>query len=221
MADVIIGNNIVLEVQSAVGPVLTVSGITNANPGVVTFTADTSGVPAVGDVVVFKVTSGMDEMDGQASRVANINTGGTEFELEGIDTTNYAAFVTGTMYVVEAFSAFDKARTVSAPNAEPPEIDITTLKDKRSKIVYGLPGAIKGTFTALFNPGGTTEGLLTAASDNQTAVAIRATYADGRETVMNAKVAFGQGFSLAPNAPAESQGVFTPLGAKGMVHYFS
>ncbi len=53
MADVIIGNNINLEVQSAIGNVLTVSAITNANPGVCTFTPDTGGQPADGDVVVF------------------------------------------------------------------------------------------------------------------------------------------------------------------------
>ncbi len=161
----------------------------------------------------------MDELDGQACRVTALDTAGTAFSLEGIDTTNYSDFVAGTVRVVEAFAPFAKSRTVSAPNAEPPEIDITTLKDKRSKIVYGLPGAIKGAITALFNPGGTTEEISTSASENQTALAIRLTYADGRQTVMNAKVAFGQGFSLAPNAAAESQAAFTPQGAKGMVHY--
>lgn len=219
MADVIIGNNIRLEVQQAVGNALTISGITQANPGVVTFTPDTSGQPANGDVVVLTMTAGMDELDGQACRVANMNTAGTEFDLEGIDTTNYEDFSAGTLVMVEQFAAFAKARTLSAPNNEPPEIDVTTLKDKRARIVYGLPGAIKGAITALFNPGGATEDIVTAASENQTGLAMRITYADGRETVLNAKVAFGQGFSLAPNAAAESQASFTPQGAKGMVHY--
>ncbi len=219
MADVIIGNNINMEVQQAIGPVLTVSAVTQANPGVCTFTPDTSGSPAIGDVVVFTVTDGMDELDGQACRVLDVDTAGTSFTLEGIDTTDFDDFVSGTVRVVEEFAPFAKSRTVSAPNAEPPEIDITTLKDKRQKIAYGLPGAIKGAVTALFNPGGTTEALIISASEHQSALALRLTYADGRQTVANAKWAFGQGFSLAPNSAAESNAAFTPLGAVGMVHY--
>jgi len=217
MSDPIIGNRIIVEVQSELGNPLTISSITLANPPVVTYTPDSTGALANGDIVVFNITSGMDDMHRQACRVASAT--GTTFQAEGLDSSDYDAFVAGTVTKVETFGAFDKSRTVSAPNADPPQVDVTTLKDKRSRVVYGLPGAITGDITALFNPGGETEALLEDASDHQTPVVIRIRYADGRSTVVNTLVAFGSGFSLAPNAAAESSVKFTPQGAKGLVHY--
>lgn len=221
MADPIIGNNVRIEVEATATPSLTISAITKANPAVVTFTEDTTGDPQNGDIIVLQDVEGMDELNGQVARVAGRAGSGASstLQLEGIDSTSFGTFTSGTFKTVLTFVSFDKARTWNAQNAAPTTIDVTTLKDRRAKVVYGTPGAITGDFTALLNPGGDAEAELIEATNSQTTRAIRITYADSRKTLMNARIVFGGGFGLSPNAPAESNGNLTVEGAVGIVHY--
>lgn len=221
MADPIIGNNVRIEIESSASGSLTISAITKDDPAVVTFTEESAGSPANGDIVVLQNIEGMDELNGQVARVVSRAGSGASstMGLEGIDSTNFGTFTSGTFKIVESFVSFDKARTWNAQNAAPTTIDVTTLKDRRAKVVYGTPGAITGDFTALLNPGGDAEAELIEATNSQTTRAVRITYADSRKTLMNARVVFGGGFGLSPNAPAESNGNLTVEGAVGIVHY--
>lgn len=210
----IIGTNVTVEVQQTLDSAKTVSGLTKANPGVATSTAHGF---SNGDVVVFTVTAGMVELDGQAVRVANVTT--NTFELEGLDTSAYSTWSAGTCKEITAFQTLAAAQNISMPNPAPPKIDVTTLIDKTKQYQYGLPEAPDGTISGLFNPGGTAEGLIKAATKANTPLTFRLTFSDSRKAIFNANVSGGTGFDLQPNAAATAQVSFTPV--KDVMYYAS
>lgn len=71
-------------------PAKTISAVTQADPGVVT--ANAHGY-ATGDVVQVRDVVGMTQLNGQIFTVGAVTT--NTFELEGIDTTGYGAYVSG------------------------------------------------------------------------------------------------------------------------------
>lgn len=208
----IIGTNIKVEVEQTLGSAITVTALTLANPGVATATAH--GL-ANGDVVKFTVAGGTVELDGQAVRVANITT--NTFELEGINTTGYSTWTAGSVKKVTAFQTLSSAQSLTMPNPQPNKIEVTTLLDKSRQYQFGLPEAPDGSITALFNPGGTAEGLINTATNTNTPLAFRVTYGSLQKSVFNANVSGGQGFELGTNAAATSTISFTPL--RLVMHY--
>lgn len=214
MTTVVQGINVKVEVQSgALAATKTISAITKANPAVASSTAHGY---ANGDVVVLAMGSdGMIQLDGQAVRVSGVVT--DSFTLESIDSTSFGTFTTGTAAKVTTFATYGQARTFSAPQATPPKNDVTTLIDSEQQIAFGLVQAVDGSIDCLFNPGGATEALIVAATNSQTPLAIRITYAGGQHTVMNAYVSGGSGFTMPQGQPGTTTTSFTPK--KKMLHY--
>ena len=67
-----------------------ITGITKANPAVVTYAgADTFNN---GDEVYIEGVTGMTEVNGRLFTINNVNTGANTFELQGVDSTNYTAY---------------------------------------------------------------------------------------------------------------------------------
>src|SRR5882757_2127371 len=213
MTTAILGTNAKVEVQSTLGSALTVTAVTKANPGVVTSTAH--GL-SNGAVVVFTVAGGMVQLDGQAVRVANVTT--NTFELESLATTLFDTWTAGTCKSVTAFSTLSSAQDVSMPNPAPAKIDITTLIDISKQYAFGLPDAPDGSITGLFQPGGTAEGLINAATNVNGTLVFRLSFSGNTlHTVFNAFVSGGQGFNLPTNQAATSTISFTPV--KQVIHY--
>lgn len=207
-----IGTNMTVAVQQTLGADLTVTGLTLANPGVATCTAH--GL-SNGDIVVFAVTNGMVEIDGQAVRVANVAA--NTFEVEGLDTTAYSTWVSGVANEVTAFSTLSSAQNVTMPNPAPAKIDITCLIHKAKQYAYGLPDAPDGQITGLFSPGTTAEGLIIAATESNARVVFRVSWAGTPRTYFAANVSGGEGFELSTNAAATATISFTPIAR--VLHY--
>ena len=78
------------------GPVtetpLTITGITKANPGVLTYTGTD---PANGDMFDLAGIVGMTELNGRRVTVASVNAGANTFQLSGIDTSGFTAYSSG------------------------------------------------------------------------------------------------------------------------------
>ena len=201
----ILGTNVKVEVQKTLGSALTVTALTLANPGVATSTAH--GL-ANGDVVVFSVTAGTVELHQQAVRVANVAA--NTFELEGLDTTDYSTWSSGTATEVTVWSTLSNAQNFSMPNPAPAKIDITTLIDKSKQYAYGLPDAPDGTISGLFSPVLEAVTLIKAATKANDTLAFRVTFAAGEKVIFNANVSGGPGFDLQPNAAATAPISFTP-----------
>jgi hypothetical protein len=91
---------------------LTISAITQANPGVVTYVgADNI---ANGDLVYLFGVVGMTQVNGGLYTVAGLNTAANTFQLSGVDTTGFSAYVSGG---VIAFGAVPKFSTTSGTSA--------------------------------------------------------------------------------------------------------
>jgi hypothetical protein len=80
-------------IQSALAAAISITAITKANPGVATY----SGVdPVNGDYAILRV-QGMHQLNKRVVRFANVNGAGNTVELEGIDTTLFDTFTSGTL----------------------------------------------------------------------------------------------------------------------------
>lgn len=77
---------------------LTITGITNANPGVLTYTGSD---PSNGDWMYLSAIGGMTELNGRYVKVANVNAGANTFELTSIhgganiNTTSFGTYTAG------------------------------------------------------------------------------------------------------------------------------
>lgn len=193
------GINTRVEIQASLDAAKTITGITKANPGVVT---STSHGYANGDVVVLAV-SGMNELDGVAVRVANVAA--NTFELEGIDTTTFGTFTAGTAREVVTWDTFASLQSIDLPNQQAQQIDITTIHDTQRQETLGLAGAVSGTMSGLFSPTEAAVVNMRNATRQTAPRAFRMTFETGQKAIFNADVAAGQGFSLQQNQAATAQ----------------
>lgn len=188
------GINTRVEIQSTIDTAKTVTAITKASPGVATSTAHGF---VNGDVVVMTV-EGMGEINTIAVRVANVTA--NTFELEGVNTTNYGTFTSGTAAKVLTWDTFASLQNISLPNQSANRIDITTIHDTQAQETLGLQGAVSGTMSGLFSPTETAVVNMRNATRNTQARALRITFETGVKAIFNADVSAGQGFELSQNA---------------------
>ena len=194
MGQVVRGINTTVEVQASLDTAKTISAITKASPAQVTSAAHGY---ANGDVIVLTV-QGMVQLNGVAARVANVAA--NTFDLEGVDSSAFGTFTSGSCQKVATWNTFDSLTAVSLPNAAPAELDQTTIHDSSLQTTYGLPGAPTGTMSGQFNPLSTAVANLRAATLNGQNRAFRMTFETGLKAVFNSTPAAGQGFDLSVNA---------------------
>jgi Ubiquitin-activating enzyme E1 FCCH domain len=91
---------------------LTITNITQANPGVVTY----SGADNIanGDLVYIYGVAGMTQVNGGIYTVASLNTAANTFQLSGVDTTGFTAYTSGGTI---SFAAVPKFTTTSGSAA--------------------------------------------------------------------------------------------------------
>lgn len=208
-----IGSNIKVELQKTKSAAITVTNISKAAEAVVTASNSLSN----GDVVYFEVSAGMVELDGQACRVKSVS--GTEFTLEGVNSTSYSTYSAVTCYEVATWETLASAQSIAMPNPAATKIDLTTLLDVVKKYTFGLPDAPDGTITGLFAPGAAAEALITAATNTNSRMVCRCTFQGVAVSVFNAYWSGGAGFDASPNAALTSTISFTPVGK--VIHYAS
>lgn len=184
-----IGNNVTIEVGTAYAAADTVSALTKANPGVATSTAH--GI-ADGTYFYINVTDGMRRLHTQAARAANGDA--NSFELEGVDTTNYQDWASGTAVEVTTWSTLCLATTYAINNAPPDEVDETTLCDDIRRFRFGLPGQKSGTISIQHDSDSTVLQYLED-RDPSDIVAFRITYPNGNIRTFGAYTAYGGGFA--------------------------
>jgi hypothetical protein len=161
MANAIVWKNVQVSMQSAISASKTISGITQANPAVVSATAH--GFQN-GDFVYLEV-QGMRQLNEKAVRVASVTT--DSFQLEGVDSTNYDAFISGTVAEVTLGTTISTATNISASGGDFDFIDTTTIHDNQKSQVPGLPSAISFSMEHIWDAGDAGLLAMKYASDNQ------------------------------------------------------
>lgn len=153
----------------ALGAAKTITGITKANPAVVTCAAHGF---SDGDVVVITGVVGMQEVNNRAFIVDGVDdspsTGANAFKLKGVDSTNYTTYTSGGTASEATMSAVGEVREISdLGGTEPNPIDVTHLLSVATEEEAGLPKQAPVTFTILFDlsTGANHAGLITANQD--------------------------------------------------------
>lgn len=125
--------NTTVSVATAAGSPKTITGITAANPPVVSSAAH--GLSA-GQVVVLSGIVGMTELNGRAFVVANPVSG--TFELKGVDATGYTAYGSGGTATPQTMTAISEVNSAGGLDGESSEIETTHLRSTAKEFMLGL-----------------------------------------------------------------------------------
>lgn len=212
MANVTKWSNVSIAMQSAIASSNTIEGITKADPGVITITAHGY---SDGDYLLLSVT-GMVELDGRVVRVSN-GTANT-FEIEGVDTTLFGTFATGTAQKLTLGTTLATVTGVSSSGGEYDFIDTTTVHDSIRKQIPGLPSALAYTFENIWDAADAALIAMKAASDTQSQKAFLFTFANGQKMAFYGYV----GASLVPGGSAQDKVTTSAtISASGSPTYYS
>lgn len=193
---------VAVSIESASAAAITINTISKASPGVVGYT----GVdPANGDFVFIRC-EGMNQMDARMVRVANVNGAGNTFELEGIDTTLFDTFTSGTYQIVTFGTSLNTAIGLNASGGDFDFIPTTTIHDDVKTQVPGLANAATYNFDTFWDPSEASFVALKNASDSQAQLALRIVFANGKRALFKGYI----GFSGLPTGQAQDK-VTTPL----------
>lgn len=195
MANAIVWKNVSVAMQSALAAAKTVSGISKANPGVVTSTAHGY---ANGDIVYLGV-QGMHQLNEKVARVAG-KTDDT-FQLEGIDTTLFDDFASGTVAKVTLGNSISTATSISTSGGDFDFIDTTTIHANAKSQMPGLPNATTFQMDHIWDSADAGLLALKAASDNQGKRVFKFTFGTGGKVIYFAGYV---GCSLLPGGTAQN-----------------
>lgn len=129
-----IGRGVRVEIGLTNGTAKTVTAITKASPGVATSSAHAMANGTVGYFVA--TGGGMPQIDGQAARVYNQAT--NTFEVQGLNTTGYSDWATGTFIPVATWGTLAEAVGYSIGGGGADTLDDTKLMDVAKQELNGL-----------------------------------------------------------------------------------
>lgn len=187
-----------VSMQSTLGSVKTITGISQASEAVITGTHDFD----VGDFIVIDGVVGMVEINKRVVRVKSVSTT-VSFVAEGLDSTGFTAYASGgTATQVTAFTAFDNSTSFNYPEPAPNRLDVTTIHDTTKKEIFGLDEAPVITMNVLADPTGTNMAAVKTAALAKTTRAFKVVLQDGTVLIFNAYVAGGRGLDGSAGAVA-------------------
>lgn len=170
-------SNVAVAMESALGADITITAISKAAEGVVTATNSLAN----GDFVKLTV-QGMFQLNGRVARVKTVS--GTGFTLEGVDTTLFDTFTSGTANKITFGTSITTATTLSASGGDYDFIDTTTIHTNNKTQIPGAASAASYTFENIWDV--TDAGLLAMklAGDAQAQRAFKFTFGTGGQIMV-------------------------------------
>jgi hypothetical protein len=181
-------SNVTVDMQSALGSALTITAISKASPGEVTSTAHGLSNGAY----VYLEIDGMTELNKRVVRVSN--TAANTFDLEGVDTTNFGTFTSGTAKEITYGTTFGIIQNLSASGGEPNFVDTTTIHDSVAKQIPGLSSSMTYSMENIWDPSDAGFQAAKSASELKAIRALKITFSDGYIAVFS-------GYVSAPGLP--------------------
>jgi hypothetical protein len=219
MASVTKWSNVAVAMQSAIGSALVITGITKADPGVVT----SAGHGLSNGAYIYLNIDGMHQLDERVFRVCNIAT--DTFQLEevsggtGTDTSAYDTFTSGSAYALTFGTSITTAVDMNVSGGNFDMIDTTTIHQNQKSQVPGLSNAMSFEFNNIWDPTDAGQVAMKSASDAQAVRAFKFTFGTGGKIMVFSGYV---GFTGAPAGSAQdkvtSQAVIT---AQGTPTYYS
>lgn len=199
MATVTKWSNVAVAMQSALASAITITAISKASPGVATAT----NTLANGDYVLLSI-QGMYQLDGKVVRVTAVS--GSSFTLEGVDTTSFDTFSSGTAQKITFGTSITTATSMNASGGDFDFIDTTTIHVNNKTQIPGLGNPVNYSFDNLWDAADAGQIAMKAASDAQAIRAFKFTFGTGGKIMVFAGYV---GFSGAPTGQAQDK-VVTP-----------
>lgn len=205
-------SNVQVAMQSAIAAAKTITAITKASPGVVTSAAHGY---TNGDYVYLEVL-GMRQLNKMVCRVASAAT--DTFQLEGLDTTAFDTFTSGTAKKVTLGTTITTATDINVSGGETDQIDVSTIHDTVKQTKPGAANPTVVSMNMLWDPSDAGQVALKSAADSSADRAFMFTFADAAKWVFVGSV----GFTHSPTGAAQ-QKVTTPctITANGRPSTFS
>ena len=200
MAVINVWSKVAVAVQTALAAPKTITGITKANPAVAT--SATHGFTN-GSFVLLKI-NGMRQLDYRVVRVANQAAG--TFELEGVDSTTFDTFTSGTAELITFGAQASTFQEVSASGGEASSIEISTIHDDQNFEIPGTRSPLVFSFGSLWDAADPALLALAKFDETKTPGCILLTFATGAKILFSAYVSA----SLAPGG-SSGQAVTTPV----------
>lgn len=165
-------SNVAIAMQSALGSDITITAISKASEGVCTATNTLSN----GDFVALTI-HGMYQLNDRVARVKSVDSG--HFTLEGVDTTLFDTFSSGTANKITFGTSITTATSISASGGDFDFIDTTTIHVNHKSQMPGLPSAATYTMENLFDVSDAGLLAIKLASDAQAKRAFKFTFGTG------------------------------------------
>lgn len=193
-------NGAVVAIAAAYGAALVTTIVTNANPAVATSTAH--GLTN-GDYVLLKV-NGMTPLNYRVVRVAGVTT--DTFQLEGIDSTGFETFTSGTAQEITFGASASTLQDLSPSGGESAGITVSTIHSDQDFEIPGNRSPIVISAGSLWDPTDPALLAMKGFDELKTPACVIATFSTG------AKILFCA-YMSANLAPAGSSGqvVTTPV----------
>lgn len=177
------GRGVTVAISATYSTPIVVTGVTKASPGVAT----TAGTAPANDIVGYwSGVTGMSQLEGQATRTKNRTA--TTWELQGLNTTNYATFTAGSFVPVATWATLAEATSYSIGGGASEKLDVTTLLDIVRKEELGLLPVESVTMSVIAQdtPSAAMQ-LLEAAVQTQGVVVVRITLGNGAVRIFTAE----------------------------------
>jgi hypothetical protein len=178
MSDPIFWSNVQVKIGASHGTALTISGITKANPAVVTYTGTD---PANGDYMILPDTAGMVELKNRVFRIAGVDATANTFQLEGEDSSSYTTFISGTAVPVATFDSMTTVQDINASGGDPTFADVTTIHDQIQRRVPTVFSPSSYTFGCIFDPADAAMKRLVSITKQRVPEAVIFVFSDGAQ----------------------------------------
>jgi hypothetical protein len=176
--------NVDIDIQSALATAQTITAISQANPGVVTH----NGASLTdGDYVALTV-NGMSELTNRVARANNPSASPSEFEIEGVDTSEYGAFTSGSFQEITFGTSLSTITSITTSGGEPEFEDTSVIHNDIRTQAPTVTSPFTVTMESIWDPSDAGLVALKAASDAKTTRAVRITFADGSKVAFIAYV---------------------------------
>jgi hypothetical protein len=173
MPTINIWSKVAVAVQSVLGAAKTISAITKANPAVASSTAHAL---TNGTLVLLKV-NGMRQLDYRVVRVAN--QAANTFELEGVDSTSFDTFTTGTAEAITFGVSCATLQDINPSGGDAEGKTITTIHDDQAYSIPGNRNPVEYAFGSLWDPADAGLAALAAFDNVKGIAAIAFTFSSG------------------------------------------
>lgn len=173
--------NQVVQMQSAIGAAQTITGISKANPGVVT----TSGTLPTNGQYVLLIVTGMTQVNQRVFKVAGAS--GSTFNI-GVDTSLFDTFAAGSFQVITLGLSFSSLRDIQSQGGDPVFEDTTTIHDPQDTQAIVSSSPLSFSATADWDPSDATLKACNTAFVTRTTRVMRLADPDGSEYLFNSYV---------------------------------